>query len=331
MSAADGMMLWTNDYLADTQHLTTVQHGAYLLILMAMWRGGGSLPNDEVRLARTARLPMDKWRKVNAEILDLLTIDGNRITQKRLRQELEHTLGRIEKRRTAGRAGGQAKALKSLGSDLAFASEAPVQTDADAPGNRNGMEEERKNLVGSDDPTPCGEGEKAAKKRTKTEPRAYSVEFDEKFWKPYPRTPIMSKAEAWDIWERLSADDRAKAIAALPRYVAYLKSKPDHPAVHACRYLSQRRFEALAEAPSAQASSAPPARPKHGEERDIPGVGKRTYIYGDTDEWSAWAEYLRSQGKPSVSPDRDGGRHFNSRWPPGHLNSPAASVVPLAA
>jgi hypothetical protein len=56
----------------------------------------------------------------------------------------------------------------------------------------------------------------------------------------------MSKAEAWRAWQRLSPDDRAAACDALPEFKAFLKSKPDHPAVHACRFLSQRRFEGFA-------------------------------------------------------------------------------------
>lgn len=113
MTTTPGMMLWTDAYMADTSHLTTTEHGAYLLILMAMWRAGGSLANDDVRLARIAKLTLDKWRRIAPTIREFFTIDGEAVTQKRLKLELEIALSKTEKLKAAGRSGGRAKALKN--------------------------------------------------------------------------------------------------------------------------------------------------------------------------------------------------------------------------
>ena len=91
MSARPYMKLWTADYLGDTQHLSAEQHGAYLLLLMAMWSAeDGCLPNDDTRLARIARLPVKKWRAICDDILALCLSNGAKLTQKRLQKELRH-------------------------------------------------------------------------------------------------------------------------------------------------------------------------------------------------------------------------------------------------
>jgi uncharacterized protein YdaU (DUF1376 family) len=85
MSAIQNMPLDTSAYLSDTGHLSTFEHGAYLLLLMAMWRSAdGWLSNDDVYLARATHLTADKWRRIAPTVRALLKVDGSRISQKRL-------------------------------------------------------------------------------------------------------------------------------------------------------------------------------------------------------------------------------------------------------
>lgn len=80
--------LFPDAYLRDTTHLTTEEHGAYFLLLMAAWGSADcSLPNDEKRLAALAKLPVAKWRKIAPTVLEFWTIDKGRISQKRLMRE----------------------------------------------------------------------------------------------------------------------------------------------------------------------------------------------------------------------------------------------------
>ena len=112
MTDLPAMLLWTDAYLSDTTHLSTFEHGVYLLILMAMWRSGGRLPNNDERLARTARTTVDKWKRASVNIRPLLTEEGEWITQKRLSQELGFAKARRTGLAKAGSLGGIANSLK---------------------------------------------------------------------------------------------------------------------------------------------------------------------------------------------------------------------------
>jgi hypothetical protein len=76
----------------------------------------------------------------------------------------------------------------------------------------------------------------------------YSEQFETEFWKPYPRTPIMSKKEAWKQWIKMAPEKQLEACRAILPYRSHLKANPRLHAVHACRFLSYERFEGLLEA-----------------------------------------------------------------------------------
>lgn len=113
MSAAPFMPLYVADYLADTQHLTVEQHGAYFLLLMAMWRSGGRLPSEAAKLARIVRMTPSRWGKIAADVMAFFEVEGGEITQKRLSEELEKASEKNRRRASAGSRGGTAKSLKS--------------------------------------------------------------------------------------------------------------------------------------------------------------------------------------------------------------------------
>ena len=113
MSATPFMPLYVADYLGDTQHLSVEQHGAYLLLLMAMWRAGGRLPSDPSKLARIVRLSTTKWLRIADDVMAFFDLDDGEITQKRLTVEHEKAAKKHERRVNAGSQGGKAKALKN--------------------------------------------------------------------------------------------------------------------------------------------------------------------------------------------------------------------------
>lgn len=88
MAQFPAMPLWTDAYLGDTTHLTTIEHGAYLLLLMAMWRAEGhKLPNDMKMLARYARMTPGQFQRIWPVLKPFFRCASDSITQGRLTDE----------------------------------------------------------------------------------------------------------------------------------------------------------------------------------------------------------------------------------------------------
>jgi len=58
----------TVDYVTTTGNLTTVEHGAFLLLAFAKWNMG-ELPDDDRQLAQIARLSLHRWRIIKKAVM----------------------------------------------------------------------------------------------------------------------------------------------------------------------------------------------------------------------------------------------------------------------
>lgn len=66
------MPLFIDKYLADTMDFDTIDHGAYLMVLFAMWKKNGFIPDDIKSLKNITKLAPKKFSKTWSKIRPLL-------------------------------------------------------------------------------------------------------------------------------------------------------------------------------------------------------------------------------------------------------------------
>lgn len=104
------MPLYTGDYLRKTRSLKGAEHGAYLLILMALWDEGGELVFDENELREIARTHGNAWKKVWGKIQKFFTITDGKIRHSKIDEVLAETEKRKKSYQKRGEKGGRKKA-----------------------------------------------------------------------------------------------------------------------------------------------------------------------------------------------------------------------------
>ena len=121
MTSAPFLKLFPGDYHAKTQHLTTLEHGAYLLLLMAAWgRKDCGLPDDDQFLARTVGLSTRKWGAVKSHVMRFWELkDGYFFNQRLLndRRKVKKTSLKNSESGAKGAAVTNAKLLKCKEAD----------------------------------------------------------------------------------------------------------------------------------------------------------------------------------------------------------------------
>lgn len=96
-------MYWA-DYLYDTQHLTTEEHGAYLLLIAAYWKRAKPLPDDDRWLAQVAKVPRKRWNPIRKRLSEFFDVSEGVWRHKRVESEILRSSERLRSARAAGRA-----------------------------------------------------------------------------------------------------------------------------------------------------------------------------------------------------------------------------------
>lgn len=124
------MPVYIGDYLADTMRLSTVQHGAYFLLMMEYWKQG-PLPNDHDELSAIVRADRKVWDKsIWPTLKRFFSLeDDGLFHQKRADRERAFAAEKSEKRSAAARAKWDANAKQK-----------PCKKDANASANASDVD-----------------------------------------------------------------------------------------------------------------------------------------------------------------------------------------------
>jgi uncharacterized protein YdaU (DUF1376 family) len=190
MAALPYMPLYVADYLADAAHLTTLQHGAYLLLIMNYWQRGAPLPNDDAKLARIAGMDLRSWKRNKADLLTFFSFVDGALRHSRIDAELT----KVEAKSLKCKKAGQASAQQRLNGRSTDAEHTFNHTDTDTD------KEEKKVTPPKGGQPYVFDGRVIRLQRT---------EF--KAWeKAYPDIDLRASLQSRDDWLATEADDKAK-------------------------------------------------------------------------------------------------------------------------
>lgn len=113
MAALPYIQLYVADYLADTIHLTTEEHGAYLLIIFNYWQTGKPIP--ESRLAAITKLSPERWESARETLSEFFNItDAGLWLHERIDEDLEKVRAKSIKASRAGKRSAEKRASQVI-------------------------------------------------------------------------------------------------------------------------------------------------------------------------------------------------------------------------
>jgi uncharacterized protein YdaU (DUF1376 family) len=113
MRGPAALPIFGDAYLADTQHLTLEEHGAYFKLMLIAWRSPDcALPNDDRRIALMLGIGSKKWTALRPSVMAFWAASESGWQQKRLLKEYLRVREMVRLKREAAEARWGDKSLK---------------------------------------------------------------------------------------------------------------------------------------------------------------------------------------------------------------------------
>lgn len=244
--------------------LTAEQQGVYWMICSLIMSEGEAVDNDPQRFGGLCKMRPSQVRATIDVLVQkgkIKVADDGKLYQKRALNEVEKASKRIRTAAENGAKGGRpAKIVEAnqQGPEPTGLSAAKLTTNYQPPTINVEQEQELR-------PKP--------QKKRFTYPAAFL-----QFWEAYPTDSLMSKKEAFTVWDKLPEEEQAQVYQSLPAFKAYCSAHSDYRPVHANRYITQQRYEGFLKTQQAT------------ENREFVVLGSET-----------WAAILRKRGVQTMS------------------------------
>lgn len=223
-------------WMDGTEALDAEPYRAYHVICQLIYLNEGPIMLNEHGISGRCKQSIRTFRAALQTLLGLgkLTLAEGRLANSRAGKELENVSENRVNASKGGQKSGEVRNARSNSLKNNDVDQAALQEDRSLKTRLEETREEKK-----EEHCPVAKATRTAV--------TYSEEFENSFWKPFPRTAIMSKKEAWREWMKLNPEQRLAACRAIDPYRRHLAKNPTLHAVHACRFLSQNRAEGILE------------------------------------------------------------------------------------
>lgn len=232
MAALPYMQLYVADYLADTPHLTTEEHGAYLLLLFSYWQTGKPIRVD--RLASTARLSNERWTNVERTLNEFFVETEGVWIHQRVEKDLDKVAAKSGKNSEAGKASAAARAFAKQ--QLERKTEKEKSTNVERTLNERSTTRDGSTIEDTDTDTDTDQHQK------------HLIKFDQKsafdiFWKLYPRKVSKTPSQKKFMTKCKDADTFAKIIRSVGEHIQHAWDLSEMQFIpHAATWLNQEKW-----------------------------------------------------------------------------------------